>query len=182
MKKFNRHLVVAASLFLALPFPAVTQADEKADAYKYGKDGIEAAKNKQWDKAIDLFQKAAKADPKEANNYNNLGLAYKGAGKMDEAVKAFGDAIQAELAKQPWGPRPGVEVSVLHGTIDLYGCILDERERTALRVLVESIPGVKAVRDHLVWIEPASGRFVSADESDPAPARPERETKGEGGR
>ena len=107
MKKLNRHLAVAASLFLALLFPAVTQADEKADAYKYGKDGIEAAKNKQWDKAIDLFQKAAKADPKEANNYNNLGLAYKGAGKMDEAIKAFSDAIQAEpnnsvRLRQPW--------------------------------------------------------------------------------
>ena len=63
---------------------------------KYGKEGIEAAKNKQWDKAIGLFQKAVKADPKEANNYNNLGLAYKGAGKMDEAVKAFSDAIEAE--------------------------------------------------------------------------------------
>src|SRR6478736_8144580 len=96
MKKLNRHLAVAASLFLALLFPAVTQADEKADAYKYGKEGIEAAKNKQWDKAIDLFQKAVKADPKAANNYNNLGLAYKGAGKMDEAVKAFSEGIEAE--------------------------------------------------------------------------------------
>src|SRR4029077_7212592 len=96
MKKLNRHLAVAALLFQALLFPAVTQADEKADAYKYGKEGIEAAKNKQWDKAIDLFQKAVKAEPKEANNHNNLGLAYKGAGKLDEAIKAFSDAIEAE--------------------------------------------------------------------------------------
>jgi len=96
MKKLNRHLAVAASLFLALLSPAFIQADEKADAYNYGKEGIEAAKNKQWEKAIDLFQKAVKADPKEANNYNNLGLAYKGAGKMNEAIKAFGDAVAAE--------------------------------------------------------------------------------------
>ena len=96
MKSLNRHLAAAASIFLALLLPAVTQADEKADAYKYGKEGIEAAKNKQWDKAINLFQKAVKADPKEANNYNNLGLAYKGVGKMNEAIKAFGDAIEAE--------------------------------------------------------------------------------------
>ena len=74
---------MAASSLLALFLPSVALADEKSDAYQFGKEGIAAAKAKQWDKAIDLFQKAVKADPKEANNYNNLGLAYKGAGKMD---------------------------------------------------------------------------------------------------
>ena len=94
MKIFYRHLTAALSLALLLP--AIALGDAKSDAYQFGKNGIEAAKRKQWDKAIDLFQKAIKADPKEANNYNNLGLAYKGAGKMDEAIKAFSDAIEAE--------------------------------------------------------------------------------------
>jgi tetratricopeptide (TPR) repeat protein len=96
MKISNRHFVATAFLAVAIILPSLTRADDKADAYKYGKEGIEAAKNKQWDKAIDLFQKAVKADPKEANNHNNLGLAYKGAGKMDEALKAFSDAIEVE--------------------------------------------------------------------------------------
>ena len=97
MKNLNRYLALAAAVFsLALILPAVALADDKADAYQFGKDGIEAAKNKQWDKAIDLFQKAVKADPKEANTHNNLGLAYKGAGKMKEAIKAFSDAIEVE--------------------------------------------------------------------------------------
>lgn len=89
---------VGAALFclVALLLSPCAWADAKSDAYQFGKDGIEAAKNKQWDKAIDLFQKAVKADPKEANNHNNLGLAYKGAGKMEEAVKAFSGAIEAE--------------------------------------------------------------------------------------
>ena len=94
MKIFNRHLTAALSLVLLLP--AIALADPKSDAYQFGKDGIEAAKKKEWDKAIGLFQKAIKADPKEANNHNNLGLAYKGAGKMDDAIKAFSDAIEAE--------------------------------------------------------------------------------------
>src|SRR5882724_3887440 len=89
MKNFHRHFTAALSLVLLLP--AIALADPKSDAYQFGKDGIEAAKKKEWDKAIGLFQKAVKADPKEANNYNNLGLAYKGAGKMDDAIKAFGD-------------------------------------------------------------------------------------------
>jgi tetratricopeptide (TPR) repeat protein len=88
----------AASVLLggAALLSPLAQADDKADAYKYGKEGIEAAKNKNWDKAIDLFQKAVKADPKEANNYNNLGLAYKGANKLDDAIKAFSGGIDAE--------------------------------------------------------------------------------------
>ncbi|MEO7725430.1 MAG: tetratricopeptide repeat protein [Chthoniobacterales bacterium] len=97
MKNLNRYLTLAvASSLLALLSPSLALADEKGDAYKYGKEGIEAAKAKQWDKAIESFEKAAKADPKEANNYNNLGLAYKGAGKMKEAIKAFSDGLAAE--------------------------------------------------------------------------------------
>jgi CBS domain-containing protein len=86
---------------------------------------------------------------------------------------AIRDAIRAEMVNQPWGPRPGVAVTVSGSTVDLYGCILDERERAALRVLVENIPGVKAVRNHLVWVDPTSGRFVSADDPGPVPGRPE---------
>jgi len=47
------------------------------------------------------------------------------------------------------------------------GSITDERERTALRVLAEIIPGVKAVRDNLVWVEPVSGLVIPAVGSEP---------------
>jgi len=87
---------------------------------------------------------------------------------------AIRDAIRDEIAKQPWGPRPGVEISVSNGSVDLYGCILDERERMALRVLIENIPGVKAVQNHLVWIDPVSGSFISADDPGPVPTSAER--------
>ena len=44
-----------------------------------------------------------------------------------------------------------------------------ERERPALRVLAENIPGVKAVEDHLCWVEPMSGWVIEprADDSQP---------------
>jgi hypothetical protein len=35
--------------------------------------------------------------------------------------------------------------------------ITDDRERAGLIVAVENVPGVKRVRDHLVWVEPISG-------------------------
>ena len=44
----------------------------------------------------------------------------------------------------------------------MNGVILDEKERAALRVAAENVPGVKAVEDHLVWVEPVSGTVIDA--------------------
>jgi CBS domain-containing protein len=77
------------------------------------------------------------------------------------------ERVLAEIAKQPWGPRASVDVRVKDGTVELYGTIIDEREGTALRVLAENLPGVKAVRDNLVWIEPVSGFVIPAVASKP---------------
>ena len=63
------------------------------------------------------------------------------------------DHIMAEIAKQPWGPRFSVDVTVNAGIVELHGSIMDDRERTALQVVAENVPGVKAVHDHLVWVK-----------------------------
>jgi osmotically-inducible protein OsmY len=47
-------------------------------------------------------------------------------------------------------------VVVKDGIVDLSGDITDERLRTALQVLIESVPGVKVIRDHLVWVDSVS--------------------------
>ncbi len=70
------------------------------------------------------------------------------------------DHIHAELAKAAWVQRDGLRITVTDGVVDLNGVILDEKEREALRVVAENSPGVKAVEDHLVWIEPVSGVMV----------------------
>jgi len=46
---------------------------------------------------------------------------------------------------------------VRDGVVELWGTITDERERQALIVAAENVPGVKGVRDHLAWVEPTSG-------------------------
>jgi CBS domain-containing protein len=88
------------------------------------------------------------------------------------AARPIGDAeirerILAEIARQPWGPRASVDVSVEAGVVELHGSITDERLRTALKVLAENTPGVTAVRDRLVWVEPMSGYVIPAEGSDP---------------
>jgi CBS domain-containing protein len=68
--------------------------------------------------------------------------------------------IAAEVERQPWSPRDTVTVKVNNGVVDLRGLVFHEAGREALRVLVENVPGVKRVDDHLAMIEPMTGSFV----------------------
>jgi len=81
----------------------------------------------------------------------------RGAALSDDDIR---QAILAEIDKQPWGPRESVDAIVTDGAVELHGTILDERERAALIVAAENLPGVKSVRDKLVWVEPNSGMVV----------------------
>jgi CBS domain-containing protein len=81
---------------------------------------------------------------------------------------AIREQILVECGKQSWAPMANVVVR--NGVVELWGTITDDRERAALIVASENIPGVKAVHDHLVWIEPNSG-FVIQSEEDEAHAR-----------
>jgi len=65
--------------------------------------------------------------------------------------------ILAALAGETWVPKSFIDVEVRDGVVELRGRILDERERQALRVVAENTPGVKAVKDHLLWVEPLTG-------------------------
>jgi CBS domain-containing protein len=82
--------------------------------------------------------------------------------RTDEDIRPH---VLSALAAEAWVPKSFIEVEVHDGVVELQGRILDERERQALRVVVENIPGVKAVKDHLVWVEPMSGMtFESPDD------------------
>jgi CBS domain-containing protein len=73
------------------------------------------------------------------------------------------DKILAAIGKQDWAPR--INVIVNGGVAELHGVITDDRERAGLIVAAENVPGVKRVRDHLVWVEPISGMaFSSSDD------------------
>ena len=93
----------------------------------------------------------------------------------DEEIR---DRSLAELARAAWVPRDGVTITVENGVVDLNGVILDEKERGALRVAAENAPGVRAVEDHLVWVEPVSGTVIDAPRD--ARSSEERATTGQG--
>jgi len=75
------------------------------------------------------------------------------------------DLVQAEFDRLPWSMRNMISVTVENGAVDLQGVVFNVRERDALRVAAENIPGVKAVYDHLVWIEPVSGTALDLSPS-----------------
>jgi CBS domain-containing protein len=84
----------------------------------------------------------------------------------EQTDAAIREQIYAELNRQRWIPKDFLNVVVRNGGVELWGTILDERERQAVRVAVENVPGVKHVADHLVWVEPMSGMvFEPVDET-----------------
>jgi CBS domain-containing protein len=72
------------------------------------------------------------------------------------------ERLLAELEQQKWAPVNFINVVVRDGVVELWGMITDERERQALIVAAQNIPGVKDVRDQLSWVEPTSGVVCGA--------------------
>jgi CBS domain-containing protein len=77
---------------------------------------------------------------------------------------AIRELIVAAFAKQPWAPH--VNVVVKESVAELWGTITDERERQACIVTTENVAGVRAVHDHLVWVEPISGMAFPSPEDE----------------
>ena len=79
---------------------------------------------------------------------------------------AIREALLAELARQPWSRRAENSVVVTDGVVHLWGLVTLPEELRALQLAAEGIPGVKAVRNHMIVLseEPYPlfpGAFVS---------------------
>ncbi|MBX6424586.1 MAG: CBS domain-containing protein [Variibacter sp.] len=70
---------------------------------------------------------------------------------------ALREAVLSRLEAQPWARLALVNVIVRAGTVDLWGIVGSQAERTALRVAAEGTPGVRAVNDNLIVRPLAAG-------------------------
>ena len=77
-------------------------------------------------------------------------------GITDAQIKA---QLLAELSTQYWVPTT-LAVSVKNGVVTLRGTVFDLRQRTALHVAAEAIPGVRSIRDELSLADPLVGVLV----------------------
>ena len=82
-----------------------------------------------------------------------------------ESDTAIREQLLAEIKRQTWAPAAMVDVVVRDGVVELWGTIFDERQRDALRIAAENIPGVKSVKDNLAWVEPVSGMVIESSQS-----------------
>ena len=71
-------------------------------------------------------------------------------------------AVQAALGRESWAPNSSIAVEVKEGMVHLWGTILDERQREAIRVVVEGAAPGRRIVDHMVWVEPFSGAVMGA--------------------
>ena len=82
---------------------------------------------------------------------------------------ALRELVLAEIDKQSWSPGHLINVIARDGVVELWGTILDERKRQALRVVAENVPGTRQVKDHLVSVEPMSGMVFEAPDQERQP-------------
>ena len=99
-----------------------------------------------------------------ANLMDALVSLAKFAPPVAEADREVRDTILSQMAASTWAPSATVNVTVNDGIVDFWGAIVDDRDRKALKVLAENIPGVREVHDHMVWIEPYSGFSIESEE------------------
>jgi len=94
----------------------------------------------------------------------SLGREIKSTPADDEAIR---ECLLAELNRESWASLGLIDVIVRDGTVEFWGTLLDERKRRALILAAENVPGVKGVRDHLVWVDPMSGTALGPPEEPP---------------
>src|SRR6266581_3180333 len=98
MKKYSAFtLVVALALCAAQVSQAQVSKDAK-EANKLAREGAEASKNQEWDKAIELLRKATTLDRKYAPNlaavYQQRGYAAANEQKFEDAIGDFSEALK----------------------------------------------------------------------------------------
>ena len=99
----------------------------------------------------DLLRAIAKAKPKAA-------AAKRGAAKGGDAKSgrpkigdtSIRDYLRRQTENESWTEAATVNFVVEKGTVELFGAVRSEAQREALRIMAESAPGVRAVKNRLM--------------------------------
>ncbi|MEX0960768.1 MAG: tetratricopeptide repeat protein [Burkholderiales bacterium] len=88
--------LAAAALIATAPYAAANlgATDESQSDDPNFQQGLKALEAQEWGKAIDLLDKAAAADPDNADFHNLLGYANRKAGNLDKAFEHYKQALK----------------------------------------------------------------------------------------
>src|SRR5262245_7126454 len=94
----NANYFAKAGLIVSLPclLGFSLSLAQSADAGGHTNRGVEYARAKQYDKAIEEFSKAIEAEPKDPKNYVNRAQVYQVTGKAKEAIADYARVIELE--------------------------------------------------------------------------------------
>ena len=81
------------------------------------------------------------------------------------------DSLLAALERQQWAPIAAMDLEVADGVVSARGTLSDERQRDAIKVIVENALGVRAYHDHLIWVEGNTGAYLLSAEDAKAEKR-----------
>jgi tetratricopeptide (TPR) repeat protein len=104
MKKYSAFAVIIA-LMVCISQAAAPRGGKENEANKFAREGAEAAKNQDLDKAVELLRKATDQDHKYADElaavYQRRAYAFATKQKLQEAIQDYSEAIKI----QPQDPR-----------------------------------------------------------------------------
>ncbi len=95
MKKIPLFCLMGSLLVM---FPAISEAQANREAAKLTRDGAEAVKKKEWDRAVDLFRRAAELDRRNATSLSaalqQRATAYEAQQQYLKAIDDFSEALE----------------------------------------------------------------------------------------
>src|SRR5438034_2917181 len=98
MKKYSALTLIMALALCVSQFAQAQASKDAKEAAKYSKEGFEATENKDWDKAVEAFRKAAQLDRKQAPNLvaalQHRGMEYTTQKQFPEAIADFSEALK----------------------------------------------------------------------------------------
>jgi tetratricopeptide (TPR) repeat protein len=92
---FNLPVRICLLLFV-FPFVIIScgPLQDQPTIEQYNQFAIKSAELQLWNEAIFRWQHILKIEPQNAKIYNNLGVAYEAAGKIDDAMEAYERATE----------------------------------------------------------------------------------------
>lgn len=76
---------------------------------------------------------------------------------MRRRPTAPAEAIWDQINADPWLKSAFINLAVKDGVVELWGAVDSEEQHSALKVLVESVPGVRKVVDQISLLPKAVG-------------------------
>ncbi|WP_367754821.1 tetratricopeptide repeat protein [Flavobacterium sp. WC2430] len=100
---------------------------ENKIALEFYSKGLKESKNKNFEKAIEYFEKAVKEDPEFAFAWDNLGISYRQLNNFDKAIESYSKSLELD----PNGLMPLQNIAIVYQYKKEYSKAIEAYEKLA---------------------------------------------------